>query len=222
LTIETFVSKLPLVYQDSVFSSIADNLTDRGYAILPAALPLEMADALVVEASEERIDLYSSAGIGRGTQQIQNEFVRKDEIRWINGQTPAEQQWLQWCAELQNYLNRRLFLGLFSFESHFSHYRPGDFYKRHVDAFKGQANRVLSIVAYLNPQWAHDDGGELVLYQDVHDLDGIRVTPLLGSIAIFLSEEFPHEVLPTQRDRYAIAGWFRVNSSIGGQIDPPK
>lgn len=222
MTIETVVSELPLVSQDSVFSDIAENLTKRGYAILPAALPLDLADALYIEASEVRTDLYSAAGIGRGTQQIQNEFVRKDEIRWINGQTTAEQQWLHWCADLQSYLNRRLFLGLFSFESHFSHYRPGDFYKRHVDAFKGQANRVLTIVAYLNPQWGHDEGGELVLYQGEQDFDGLKVTPLLGSVAIFLSEEFPHEVLPAQRDRYAIAGWFRVNASLGGQIDPPR
>ena len=34
--------------------------------------------------------------------------------------------------------------------------------------------------------------------------------------------EFPHEVLPAMRDRYAIAGWFRLNSSIANNIDPPR
>lgn len=48
-------------------------------------------------------------------------------------------------------LNRHLLLGLFSFESHFTHYRAGDFYKQHQDAFKGQANRILSLVVYLIP-----------------------------------------------------------------------
>ena len=88
--------------------------------------------------------------------------------------------------------------------------------------FKGQQNRVLSLVVYLNPGWQHEDGGELVLYRDESDAEGIRVTPLMGTVVVFLSEEFPHEVLPAQRDRYSIAGWFRVNTSLAGAIDPPR
>jgi len=112
-----------------------------------------------------------------------------------------------------------LFLGLFSFESHFAHYPPGAFYKTHLDAFKGESNRILSVVTYLNSGWLPDDGGEMVLYTET---DSLSVTPALSTLAIFLSEDFPHEVLPTQRDRYSIAGWFRLNTSIGDQIDPPK
>jgi SM-20-related protein len=37
-----------------------------------------------------------------------------------------------------------------------------------------------------------------------------------------LSEDHLHEVLPTQRDRYSIAGWYRVNSSNANRVDPPK
>ncbi|MEQ3446267.1 2OG-Fe(II) oxygenase [Pseudoalteromonas sp. XMcav2-N-2] len=113
-------------------------------------------------------------------------------------------------------------MGLFSFESHFAHYASGSYYKRHYDAFRGETNRVLSLVTYLNPGWGHNDGGEMVLYQDDHDLEGIKVVPLHGTLALFLSEEFPHEVLPAKRDRYSIAGWFRVNTSIAGKIDPPR
>lgn len=36
---------------------------------------------------------------------------------------------------------------------------------------------------------------------------------MLGTLVVFLSEEFEHEVLPAKRDRYSIAGWFRVNPS---------
>ena len=50
----------------------------------------------------------------------------------------------------------------------------------------------------------------------------ITVTPNFGTIVVFLSEEFPHEVLPALRDRYAIAGWFRLNTSIANNIDPPR
>jgi len=47
------------------------------------------------------------------------------------------------------------------------------------------------------------------------------VTPMFATLVLFLSEEFSHEVLPTARNRYAVAGWFRLNSSINQHIDPP-
>jgi SM-20-related protein len=50
----------------------------------------------------------------------------------------------------------------------------------------------------------------------------IMVIPNVGTVVVFLSEEFPHEVLPALRDRYAIAGWFRLNTSIANNIDPPS
>ncbi|WP_310649658.1 MULTISPECIES: 2OG-Fe(II) oxygenase [unclassified Colwellia] len=157
-----------------------------------------------------------------------NDFIRTDEISWITHNNLASCAWINWTESLQAYLNRRLFLGLFSFESHFAHYAKGDFYKRHKDAFKGEGNRVLSVVVYLHQQWSADDGGELVIYDKksrifaVVDNSEIKVIPSFGTIVIFLSEEFSHEVLPTKRDRYSIAGWFRLNNSIANNIDPPS
>jgi SM-20-related protein len=206
---------------EALFARIAQDLEQQGYSICPAALPEELATALHHHQQAMDAEKYTDAGIGRGDDYLHNEFVRKDEICWISGESPAGQQWLDWTGALQRFLNRRLFLGLFSFESHFAHYRPGDYYKRHYDAFRGQANRVLSVVTYLNPAWANEDGGELVLYKDDHDKEGIRVVPLMGTLVVFLSEEFPHEVLPATRDRHSIAGWYRVNTSVTDRIDPP-
>lgn len=107
-------------------------------------------------------------------------------------------------------MNRHLFLGLDSFESHLALYQPGNFYRRHTDAFRGERNRVVSLVAYLNEGWQPDQGGELVLYPD--NLAPIKVTPEIGTVVLFLSEEIPHEVLVTQRTRFGVAGWFRVRS----------
>ena len=78
------------------------------------------------------------------------------------------------------------------------------------------------MVVYLNPGWQPTDGGELVIYQDDADQKGIRVTPAFATAVVFLSEEFPHEVLPAQRDRYSIAGWFRVNTTTSAKADPPR
>jgi SM-20-related protein len=209
-------------FNTHLFESIAQDLQIRGYSIKPGALPFALADTLHTHVQQMDDTQFNRAGIGRDRQHQLNDFVRSDEICWINGESQAGQDWLEWTNQLRTFLNRRLFLGLFSFESHFAHYAPGDFYRRHLDAFKGQANRVLTLVTYLNRDWQQQDAGELVLYLDKNDVTGIKVTPGFATLVVFLSEDFPHEVLPAQRDRYSIAGWFRVNGSTLDQIDPPK
>lgn len=206
---------------ETLFGLIAQDLEKQGYSIRHGALPEDLAIDLFNHKQALSTEKFKKAGIGRGDDYLENEFVRTDEICWINGETAAGRHWLDWASSLQNFLNRRLFLGLFSFESHFAHYAPGDYYKRHYDAFRGEANRVLSVVAYFNSDWAADDGGELVLYKDDHDKEGVKVVPLFGTLVTFLSEEFPHEVLSAKRDRHSIAGWFRVNTSVFDRVDPP-
>ncbi len=199
---------------ETLFGLIADDIDKNGYSIRPCALPIEISNSLFSYQKSLNLSKYIAAGIGRREDYLKNEFVRTDEICWITGESDEGGQWIDWAARLQSFLNRRLFLGLFSFESHFAHYSPGDYYKRHYDSFRGEANRVLSIVTYLNPGWVNTDCGELVLYRDALDLEGLKIVPLYGTIVAFLSEEFPHEVLPTTRDRYSVAGWFRVNTLI--------
>lgn len=212
-------SEIPAEY---LFARIADDIYAQGYSICDDAMPASLVQSLRTQRDSMSEAQFDAAGIGRGMEHQQNERVRSDEICWITGESEAGRHWLAWSADLQTYLNRRLFLGLFSFESHFAHYAPGAFYKRHVDAFRGEANRVLSVVVYLNPAWGTADGGELVLYRDEADQKGLRVAPRMGTIVVFLSEEFPHEVLPAGRDRHSIAGWYRVNTSEENRVDPPR
>lgn len=207
---------------ESLFDAISDDIERQGYSIRPAALPEDIAASLYDCSRRAAAGNYIEAGVGRGADFVRTEFIRTDGICWIHDGWHGAGPWLDWTAALQRFLNKHLFLGLFSFESHFAHYPPGAYYKRHYDAFRGEANRVLSVVTYLNPGWGRDDGGELVLYTDDRDREGIRVVPLYGTIVVFLSEEFPHEVLPACRDRYSVAGWYRLNGSIGNRIDPPR
>lgn len=220
------IKKIQLISDNStinetLFSLIAKDIKSKGYSIRPLALPEELSNSLFLHQQTMSAEKFKKAGIGRGDEYLKNDFVRTDNICWITGETDAGKRWLDWTSHLQDFLNRRLFLGLFSFESHFAHYRPGDYYKRHYDAFRGEANRVLSVVAYFNAGWTVADGGELVLYKSDSDKEGVKVVPLLGTLVTFLSEEFPHEVLSSNRDRYSIAGWFRVNTSVPGKVDPP-
>lgn len=214
-----FSDRLPP--DEILFESIAVALEQCGYVVLPNALPEEIAQALVTLSQITTHDDFQPADVGRGSEQSRNQFVRRDQIHWLEPNEPHARLWLDWAQALKNFLNRRLFLGLFSFESHLAHYPPGAFYKKHYDAFRGQSNRVLSVVTYLNRGWEPDQGGELVIY-GADDSELQKVTPAFGTLVIFLSEEFPHEVLPAVRDRYSVAGWFRVNGSINGQIDPPR
>ena len=204
-----------------VFAAIAEDLLEKGYSIQSNALPSHLLSGLWQQLRTMSSHQFDPAGVGRQQAHTVNSFVRSDAISWIERDTTAGDDWLNWAVELQQYLNRRLFLGLFSFESHFSHYAPGDFYKKHLDAFKGQSNRVLSVVLYLNPNWMPGDGGELALYHGERGQSMLKVSPSMGTLVTFLSEEFPHEVLPAKRDRYAIAGWFRVNTTSTGRADPP-
>ncbi len=204
-----------------IFEAVAADLLDKGYSIKPNAVPVSLLGELWQQLRSMPNREFGPAGVGRQQSHTINHFVRSDTISWIERDTPAGDAWLDWAAGLQKYLNRNLFLGLFSFESHFSHYAPGDFYKKHLDAFKGQSNRVLSLVLYLNPDWMPGDGGELALYHGERSQSVLKVTPSMGTLVAFLSEEFPHEVLSANRDRYAIAGWFRLNTTHTGRADPP-
>ncbi|MFQ3231247.1 MAG: SM-20-related protein [Reinekea sp.] len=206
----------------ALFERIAIDLLRDGYSILPNAFPEPLSKALSAHSQRVDTDAFKDAGIGRSTEHMILETVRKDAISWITADTPVGSLWLAWAASLQLYLNRRLFLGLFSFESHFAHYAPGAFYKRHFDAFKGDTNRIVSLVAYLNHNWQPTDGGEIVIFKNDADVAGLKVPPRFGTLAVFLSEDFAHEVLPTTVDRHSIAGWFRVNTSTTKAVDPPR
>ncbi|WP_101756966.1 2OG-Fe(II) oxygenase [Oceanicoccus sp. KOV_DT_Chl] len=203
---------------ETFFAQVAFDLQQQGYSINSLSLPLDLAQDLLNYLHQLDATAFQLAGIGRDHFHTQDNTVRNDDICWITGKHSVSQRWLDWAEQLKEYLNRQLFLGLFSFESHFAHYAPGHFYQRHVDAFVGQSNRVLSLVVYLNPDWQQGDGGELLIYAGN---ETITVAPTMATLVLFLSEEFPHEVLPAKQDRYSIAGWYRVNSSTKDRVDPP-
>lgn len=204
-----------------VFDRIADALIETGYAVLPAALPVSMANALLTRIASFDDAVFRAAGVGRADKFQLNSLVRNDEIRWLTSADEVEAAYLAWMETLRVGLNRRLFMGLFDYEGHFARYAPGAFYKKHVDAFKGRTNRVLSTVFYLNPNWAVADGGDLLMYDQTDDAIA-TISPLMGTLVVFLSDRFPHEVSQASRLRYSIAGWFRVNASLGSHIDPPQ
>jgi SM-20-related protein len=213
---------------ESTAENISEALATTGCIVLDHALPAETVWQLNRRARElEATRAYSPAGIGRGGTHHRDETVRSDEILWLSGEHPAEAAYLSWMEDLRVGLNQRLFLGLFDYECHFAVYAPGAYYRRHLDAFQGQRNRIVTTVFYLNGDWNVQDGGELLIYgkdKQTDDTDSPLqvVSPTFGRLVVFLSDQYPHEVLPANRHRYSIAGWFRLNVSGSHRIDPAR
>jgi SM-20-related protein len=212
------------LFSPATLNTLADALVEQGWYVGHNVIDAELCHTLYHELAHlAHHNGLSEAGIGRGNEHHLRKDIRGDAIRWLNHESAAQRQYLASMAKLQQTLNQALFLGLFEYEAHFAHYPPGAFYQRHVDSFRGRANRVVSTVGYLTPHWPADGGGEMVIYHPENPaLEVARVTPEAGTFACFLSATVPHEVLPTRVARASIAGWFRRNASLGGILDPAR
>lgn len=188
---------------------LIDQLAEHGWACLPEAF----APGLIAQLADEcqrraAAGLLSPAGIGRGQTLEVREGIRGDRIDWLEpGQGAACDAYLEDMALLQQAVNRALFMGLADYECHFALYPPGAFYARHLDRFRDDDKRSLSAVLYLNAGWPDDAGGELRLHLD--DGRTLDVLPRGGTLVLFLSARLPHEVLPANRQRLSLTGWFR-------------
>ncbi|MEC6881680.1 2OG-Fe(II) oxygenase [Photobacterium piscicola] len=162
---------------------------------------------------------WSQAGVGRNDEYMTKKAIRSDKIQWLQSDMgPPVSDFLQRMNDVRLEVNRHLFLGLFEYEAHFAKYEQGDFYQKHVDCFRGQENRKLTTVFYLNEDWQPEHGGRLKMY-DLDDNELATLDPKAGRLVVFLSELFPHEVLPATQQRFSIAGWFRTNGVNGNQLD---
>ena len=195
-----------------------EHIETHGYAIIENAIDSDLMSELMADCY--RINPhFSLAGIGRLNNLQIDDTVRKDKTYWFDGSSNAQLGYQQLMEVVRNTLNRNFFMGLFDYECHYAKYTQGDFYKKHVDAFKGRSNRVFTTVLYLN---SPEKGGELVIYKPKSKDIEIVIKPTAGTLVLFESERFVHEVLPAVDNRYSIAGWFRKNASISGIIDPPR
>ncbi|MFH4497981.1 2OG-Fe(II) oxygenase [Vibrio diabolicus] len=162
---------------------------------------------------------WKKARIGRNDDVTRIESIRSDKIQWLSpNMGRAVASYLDKMEEIRQEVNRHLFLGLFEYEAHFAKYEKGDFYQKHLDCFKGNENRRLTTVFYMNESWTEEDAGELVVY-DLNDNKIATIPPRSGRLFVFLSEQFPHEVLPTNAERFSIAGWFRINGVRDNLLD---
>ncbi len=122
------------------FEEIINQLLDRGWAEMPDFLDDEFRKALRAEqlaliAEGE----FRQAGIGRGTSFQVRPEIRSDQVLWLEpgDLSPLQQQYWQLLDELRLHINRSCYLGLRSFEGHFSTaLSTGLFTKRHLGSIQ--------------------------------------------------------------------------------------
>lgn len=217
------MSEARLPVAPDAFESAAEGLRRQGWWMGENALDHTLVDQLRADLHElMREDRLHRAGIGRDRDFHVDHNIRSDRVFWLGRERPAQGDFINRMEQLRVALNRELFLGLFEFEAHYAHYPPGGRYLKHFDSFRGAASRIVSAVAYLTDNWQPGDGGELVIYAEDGETTVTTIEPCAGTFVLFLSEEVPHEVLPSNTDRTSIAGWFRLNASIAGQVDPAR
>ena len=200
-----------------------DQITNHGYCVMdnflsPSVIDTLASEVLVLQDSA----LLHAANTGRAQTTV-NTKLRGDSIFWLNeaDASPAQRTYFDEMERLRSGLNQHLYLGLDVLESHLALYPIGAGYQKHLDRFKANDNsqlpqRQISCILYLNKDWLEEDGGYLRLYLNADDAtDGIVATassldiaPIAGRLVMFLSDTFYHEVMPANRARMSLTGWF--------------
>ena len=193
---------------------LIEDLRAEGMAVRDGFLTSSAWRALAGCAARRRgCGDFAAACVGAGRTLERREEIRGDFTCWL---TPPlfdpEVRLLEMLERLRLELIRGGIPGLFDLELHYAWYPPGAGYARHVDRPENRDARVISLVLYLNEDWAPGDGGALRCF------DGARpprdIQPIGGRLVAFLSEGLEHAVLPARRPRLSLTGWFRGREEL--------
>jgi SM-20-related protein len=191
----------------SQLNQLADGLAGQGFAIIDEFLSSQEVDTILsLDGFLNGLLQFKKAGIGKNQERQINESIRGDYIQWVDPKlaAPPMVAYLEKLKVLTSFVNQSLFLSLKDAEVHQTIYPIGSFYKRHLDQFKKDDHRKLSLICYLNKSWIESEGGQLRLYLPEGSQD---VFPLAGRMVCFRSDLIEHEVLPATRERLSITGW---------------
>ena len=198
-----------------LFEPIIDGILANGYGVADFFLTQNEVTVLANHLRDRRdAGQFRAAGIGNQQVAVQS-AIRGDEIMWVDeaAATADESAFLQRIGEFVQFINQTCYLGLREYEFHYALYPPGTFYKRHLDQFRSDSRRKLSVICYLNPNWQETDGGQLALYLPEETGKAERqiiIQPIGGRLVCFESGRLEHEVLPATRERLSLTGWLKT------------
>lgn len=190
-----------------MIEQIVQELKQHGHCYLRNVI----ADSALAQIQTLFNSEFRPARVGKTEGPKRVEEIRSDWIFWLDPQNPPIElkNQISFLGELKSKLNEHFYLGLKDFECHLAKYPAGSFYKKHVDRFSSDSSRSVSFIFYLHQEWSDSDGGELVLYNKNNEVLK-TILPEPGSLMIFLSEEFPHEVKVCHKERRSLTGWIHT------------
>ena len=211
------------IYEPPIFDNaldlLAGGVASPGYAYFENFISSETVLGLLELLAEKEADQeLKQAGVGKDAALALRPEIRSDSIFWLERSDPSLviQHWLDAMEDIIEHFRRALFLPLQSYEGHLARYPEGGFYKPHLDQHRASPTRQVSMIVYLNEHWKQGDGGELRIFTDPHlGIYGpfIDISPRAGSVVVFRSADFWHEVLPAKVPRRSLTGWFRGRES---------
>ncbi|MFO7702480.1 MAG: 2OG-Fe(II) oxygenase [Psychroflexus maritimus] len=200
--------------ENPLYEQVISDLLNQKYAIVEgffdSNLVVKLREILLAKGAENEL---KKAAIGNKTNQLIDREIRGDYIQWIdqNQANAIESVFFETIENFIEYLNKTCFMGILHKEFHYAIYPEGTFYERHLDTFKNDDRRILSMVLYLNDEsWTIDkNGGELVIYTTENK--SLTITPYPGRLVIFESQFLEHEVKPVKEgQRLSITGWLKT------------
>ena len=198
---------------ERIDAAVCDALAERGFAAVEGFLARGEIARLRADAERRRAaGEFRAARVGRGANVQRETATRGDEICWLDAAraTASELELLARFDWLRLALNRTLYLGLAELEAHYACYGPGARYARHLDRFRDDDARAISLVLYLNESWGEEDGGELRIFaREEASEPACSVLPRAGALVAMRADTIHHEVVPARRERWSVAGWLR-------------
>ncbi len=177
-----------MFYSEDQWLQWMDELAENDFVVVDDFITDELFQIIMrffgeVEAAEK----LNKAGIGAQKDYTVKSEIRGDFIYWLDeNRDQALSPFFNLMEELNQSLRRFCFLSL-----------PGS-------EFHERTNRQITVLIYLNKNWKHGDGGELVIYKNNKE---IKVEPIAKRLLLFKSDVIEHEVLTTNVPRYSLTGW---------------
>ena len=230
-TCASMVATSPL---PSSFSSLA---SPGGFAVVPNFLSEANVKLLKSDVSALKAEgRFAIAGVGDASTKRVSDDVRRCEQCFLyprlkhgsGGDQSGRQMLYSVLDGLQSSLQAatgQSLDGLLT-EGLYAAYPSGGYYRRHIDSYPGtpQEIRKFSYLLYCNEDWQPSDGGCLRIHTDGGGEEAppgsapsfVDIEPRAGTLVVFRST-MPHEVLDTDAQRLAVAGWF--NKPVQGSSD---
>lgn len=193
-----------------MLDQILQDLEKEHFSLTPHFLSASQLNEMNAFIDQHK-DEFVAAKVGSADNKQRMVNVRGDFTFWLDPIEPLPefQEIVRFLESLKLAVNEHFFLGLKQFECHLAYYPSGTFYQKHLDRFEKDSSRSLTFILYLNQEWNKDYGGELVVYDKMGNI--LRtVYPMPGSLVCFLSDEFPHEVKSSSKERRSFTGWMHT------------